>query len=332
MLDRVLTIPRKAKERAQESHSRRLEAEVRKLEAKVRKQERREARRQELRARKLAAKGTPPPAFTRFLAWCVHLYTAMGLVCASGMAYLLVQGGPDAFRWTFVLMAVATLIDATDGTLARKIKIKEVLPDFDGRKLDDITDFLTYTALPLLLIWRADLLPMGTEWSLVLPLLASAYGFCQGAAKTDDGYFLGFPSLWNVVAFYLYVLQTPPWIALGVVQVLAVMTFVPSRYLYPSQPGRLTRVDNLLSVGWAALLFYLLFHLPASGRGVETEAGLGSLRSIALASLYYPVFYMGASWVVTVVLWRKKRLARQLAAARADLPESLDLDTGYRAV
>ncbi len=93
-----------------------------------------------------------PSAFTIFLAWCVHLYTALGLVIAATIAVLLVQGGPWAFRWSFILMAVATFIDSTDGTLARKIRIKEVIPQFDGRKLDDITDFLTYTFLPLLLI------------------------------------------------------------------------------------------------------------------------------------------------------------------------------------
>ena len=110
----------------------------------------------------------------------------------------------------FVLMLVATLIDATDGTLARAIRVKEVLPGFDGRRLDDIIDFLTYTFLPLLLIWRAELLPAGREAWLLLPLLASAYGFCQVSAKTDDGYFLGFPSYWNLVAFYLYALQPLP--------------------------------------------------------------------------------------------------------------------------
>src|SRR5436305_13216322 len=83
------------------------------------------------------------------LAWAVHFYTALGLVAAAGIAVLVVRGDPESFRWAFVLMLVATLIDATDGTLARAIHIKEVLPGFDGRRLDDIVDFLTYTSLPL---------------------------------------------------------------------------------------------------------------------------------------------------------------------------------------
>lgn len=240
------------------------------------------------------------------MAWGVHFYTALGLVLAAAIAVLLYEGGPNAFRLSFVLMAVATIIDATDGTLARKIRIKEVLPNFDGRKLDDITDFLTYTALPLLLIWRAGLLPVGTEWCLVFPLLASAYGFCQCEAKTADGYFLGFPSLWNVVAFYLYVLQPSGWVALATLMVLSLMTFVPSRYLYPSQPGLLNRVDNLLSIGWAVLLAAILWGMPSLD-ALRAEGGGRTFHSVAMASLFYPAFYMGASWVVSVKLWRKAR-------------------------
>src|SRR5262249_9690141 len=147
-------------------------------------------------ARRVAAARPPgPSAVVRVLAWCVHLYTALGLVIAAAIAVLLVRGDPAAFRWSFVLMLVATLIDATDGTLARRIAVKKVLPSFDGRKLDDLTDFLTYTFLPLLLVWRAELLPAAWQPVLLVPLLASAYGFCQLEAKTDDGYFLGFPSL-----------------------------------------------------------------------------------------------------------------------------------------
>ncbi len=240
------------------------------------------------------------------MAWGIHFYTALGLVLSAAIAVLLYEGGPNAFRLSFVLMAVATIIDATDGTLARKIRIKEVLPNFDGRKLDDITDFLTYTTLPLLLIWRAGLLPVGTEWCLVFPLLASAYGFCQCEAKTADGYFLGFPSLWNVVAFYLYVLQPGGWVALGVLTVLSLMTFVPSRYLYPSQPGLLNRVDNLLSVGWLVMLAVLLWAMPPLDL-LKASGGGPTFRALALASLFYPAFYMGASWVVSVKIWRKKR-------------------------
>src|SRR5262249_28594399 len=88
------------------------------------------------------------------LAWSVHLYTALGLIAAAVMAVLIVRGEPASFRAAFLLMIVATLIDATDGTLARAVHVKTVLPGFDGRRLDDLIDFINYTFLPLFLIWR----------------------------------------------------------------------------------------------------------------------------------------------------------------------------------
>jgi phosphatidylcholine synthase len=232
------------------------------------------------------------------LAWAAHAYTALGLVCAAGMAVLIVRGDGAAFRGAFVLMVVATLIDATDGTFARAVRVKHVLPGFDGRRLDDLIDFLTYTCLPLLLVWRAGLLPPGGDLWLLLPLLASAYGFCQVHAKTPDGYFLGFPSYWNVVAFYLYVLPLSPEWALTLLIVLALLTFVPTRYLYPTMHGRLNRWTNILAAGWVVLLAIILWRLP--DRRPESAGPL------VLASLYFPAYYKVASWAVTYHHWQQR--------------------------
>ena len=244
------------------------------------------------------------------LAWCVHLYTALGLGCAAAIAVLLSTATPDsvaAFRWSFVLMAVATLFDATDGTMARAVRIKEVLPGFDGRKLDDLVDFLTYTCLPLLLVWRAGLLPEGWRAWLLLPLLASAYGFCQVSAKTADGYFLGFPSYWNLVAFYLYALQPlSGWLTVALVVVPALLTFVPSRYLYTTQRGRLNRVTNLLAGVWVGLVVWILWRLPDEALSPASEPGRLT-RGLALLSLFFPAFYLAASWLVTFKVWRRRR-------------------------
>jgi phosphatidylcholine synthase len=240
------------------------------------------------------------------LAWCVHFYTSLGLVAAAGMAVLIVQGGADSFRWAFVLMLVATVIDATDGSLARAIRIKEVLPGFDGRRLDDLVDFLTYTFLPLFLLWRADI-PAGLTGVLLLPLIASAYGFCQVSIKTDDGYFLGFPSYWNLVAFYLYVLQPlPAAVSVAILVGLALLTFVPSRYLYPSQRGRLNRVTNLIGAVWTVLLICVLIELPIDRLPTEDLDG-NRARWLAAISLFFPAYYLIASWVISVRLWRGRR-------------------------
>jgi phosphatidylcholine synthase len=222
---------------------------------------------------------------TRVFAWLAHTYTALGLVCAAGIAALIVQGGDVAFRQVFVLMMVATAIDATDGWLARKARVKEVLPGFDGRALDDLIDFHTYTTLPLLLLWRADALPGPLAWLLILPLLASAYGFSQVNAKTDDGFFLGFPSYWNIIAFYLYVLHAPPNVVAAIVVVFSVLTFVPTRYLYATRGGPFALVINAGAPVWFVTLGLALFD-----------------RSMLVArlSLLYPATYLGLSALATV--------------------------------
>ncbi len=231
----------------------------------------------------------------KILAWGVHLYTATGLVAAAGIAVLLVRGGDEAFRLAFLLMLAATVIDTTDGWLARKAKVKEVTPGFDGRRLDDLTDFNTYTTLPLLFIWRAGLLPPGQEWWLLLPLLASAYGFCQVQAKTADNYFLGFPSYWNIVAFYLYMLKIPDWFSLAGIIVLALLTFVPSRYLYTTRGGPFSTTTNLLGSAWAVLVIVILRQWPDASRG------------LILASLIFPIYYMALSWAITIRYWIDER-------------------------
>jgi phosphatidylcholine synthase len=230
-----------------------------------------------------------------FFAWLVHLYTALGLVCAAGIAVLIVRGGDRSFRSAFLLMMVATAVDATDGWLARKARVKELLPGFDGRALDDLIDFHTYASLPLLLVWRAGVLTDGLAWLLLLPLLASAYGFSQVDAKTDDGFFLGFPSYWNIIAFYLFVLHPPGPIAVAVLVTFAVLTFVRTPYIYATRGGPFARTLNAGSVLWFVLLGVVLFG-PAEYS-----------RALALVSLIYPLMYLAFSATVTV---RRRRFRR----------------------
>jgi phosphatidylcholine synthase len=239
----------------------------------------------------------------KLLAWCVHGYTALGLAAAGGIAVAILNGTPESYRFAFVLMFVATLIDATDGTLARAVDVKRVLPHFDGRRLDDLIDFQTYTSLPLLLIWRAELIPREWQAWLLAPLLASAYGFCQVHAKTDDGYFLGFPSYWNIIALYLYVLQPPAGLALGLILFFALMTFVPARYLYPTHRGRLNRWTNLLAIPWTAALLVLLVLLP--DHAIEGRYADRTSRLVGLVSLAFPAYYLLVSWGISARIFAR---------------------------
>ena len=226
------------------------------------------------------------------LGWAVHAYTAGGLVLAAWVAALLLQ--PDrtdaTYRTCFLLMLAAVVIDATDGTLARAVRITEAVPGFDGRRLDDLVDFLLYTCLPLLLIDRAGLLPADGRWVLVAALVASAYGFCQTDIKTADGAFLGFPSYWNVVAFYLFALPVTGGWAAGLILALAGLTFVPSRYPYPTRPGRVNRLMLALSVPWTLVL--------AAALVVGWDEG--TWRAAVRASVAYPALYLGAAWAASL--------------------------------
>ena len=231
----------------------------------------------------------------RMLAWLAHLYTALGLVCAAVMAVLIVRGDDRSFRWAFFVMMVATAIDATDGWFARKARVKETLPGFDGGTLDNLIDFHTYTSLPLLLLWRAGILPGNLAWILLLPLLASGYGFSQVHAKTADGFFVGFPSYWNIVAFYLYALHPAAWLSASVLLLFSVLTFVPTPYLYASRGGPFATIINTGAVVWFVLLALVL-------RGAPFEP-----RVVALVSAAYPLLYLVLSAVVTVRTRRARR-------------------------
>jgi phosphatidylcholine synthase len=229
----------------------------------------------------------------KILAWLVHGYTALGLVLAAIMAVLIVEGSDASFRMAFLLMGLAMAVDATDGWLARRARVARVLPSIDGRRLDDIIDFHTYTSLPLFLLWRAEFLEGPMAWVLLVPLLASAYGFSRVDAKTDDGFFLGFPSYWNVVAFYLWFLVPGSGVTAAVIVAFSVLTLIPIRYLAPSRPGPLSATTNILGGLWGiAVILFLL------------DPGLGQWW--LLATLAYPAYYMGASWVLSARLGRRR--------------------------
>jgi phosphatidylcholine synthase len=196
----------------------------------------------------------------QLFAWFVHLYSALGAVIAF-IAILFIE--QLQFREAFFLMTLAVLIDASDGTLARAARVKELLPHFDGDRLEDIIDYFNYVIVPCLLLIRANLLPpQDAVWLVAFPLVASAYGFCQKQAKTADHFFLGFPSYWNIVALYLYVLRAPLWLNAFLILGLSLLVFVPIRYVYPSRSPYLRTLTNSLGILWGLAIFPGLLCLP----------------------------------------------------------------------
>jgi len=211
------------------------------------------------------------------LAWLVHLYTALGAVIALATIIRIEQ---KSFQDAFWLMSLTVVIDATDGTLARAARVKEHIPWVDGDRLEDIVDYANYVIVPCMFLWHSALLPQQDAWWIAaLPLLASAYGFCQKDAKTADHFFLGFPSYWNIVVFYLYVFHTPRWLNGFSIIAFAILVFVPIKYIYPSRSPRYRLLTNTLGSLWGISVLLVIYLLPDPP------------RYLIFASLAFPAYY-----------------------------------------
>jgi phosphatidylcholine synthase len=200
--------------------------------------------------------------FLKCCAWLIHLYTASGAIAALLTFRFSATGN---FRAAFIMMAIAIFIDSTDGPLARAVDVRQQLPWFDGALLDNIVDYLNYVAAPAFLMIRARLLMPGATGVSVagFVMVASAYGFCRVDAKTADHYFLGFPSYWNVVAFYCFCLGLPPALNTLVIVILGVMVLIPTKYIYPNRTEPMRPLTLALATIWAPIMVALLIELPA---------------------------------------------------------------------
>jgi phosphatidylcholine synthase len=219
-------------------------------------------------------------------AWAVHVYTATGTVLALLTVMAVWEGDTVRALW---LGLIAMVVDGTDGMLARRMQVKRRIPWFDGALLDNIVDYLTYVFTPMVLLWSAGYLGDGL-WATVLavvPLLASAYQFCRVDAKTDDHLFLGFPSYWNIVAFYVVVLDLGPTSVALLLAACAALVFVPIGYVYPSRTETLWRLTLVLTTVWLVSYAVLLAQLPSPSAVWLT------------ISLAYVLYYVGLSLHLT---------------------------------
>jgi phosphatidylcholine synthase len=225
-------------------------------------------------------------------AWLVHLYTASGALFAFLSLSLVVQ---DRYREAFFWLFLSVIVDATDGVLARRANIASRLPWFDGRTLDNIVDYLTYVFVPAFIVSHVPLVPTG--WGLAISgamLLSSAFGFSRTDAKTDDHFFTGFPSYWNIVVFYLYLAGWAAVVNAALLLALSVLVFVPVRYVYPSRTSALRTLTIGLGIVWGVLMCLMLWRIPA----VPT--------SIVWISLMFPLYYVALS----IVLHLRRRTSR----------------------
>jgi phosphatidylcholine synthase len=191
------------------------------------------------------------PKFASIGAFMVHVFTACGAALAL-LALIFATGGQWAAM--FLCLGLALVVDGIDGPLARTFKVHEVLPRWSGETLDQVVDFVSYVFVPAYAIAGSGTMPpeLALPAGLVVVITGALY-FADRKMKTDDNYFRGFPAVWNLAAFYLILLEPPAWAAAGMVAALAVLTFVPVRFVHPLRVRHFRVLNLALMVAWAAL-------------------------------------------------------------------------------
>jgi phosphatidylcholine synthase len=184
----------------------------------------------------------------RLAAIGVHLLTASGAVL--GLLALRAAAHGD-WQAMFAWLGVALLVDAVDGPLARSVGVATVLPRWSGERLDLIVDYLTYAAVPAFALTQAPLLPEAARLPAAAAiLLSSLFHVADRASKTEDGYFVGFPAIWNVVLLYLFALGLPQTAALALVSAFVLLTFVPILAVHPFRVVRARPLTAAVTLAW----------------------------------------------------------------------------------
>lgn len=218
--------------------------------------------------------------------WAVHALTMSGLVWASLALLALLHG---SLKWMWLWLAVAMVVDGVDGTFARRARVKEVIPWFDGSVLDIIIDYLTWSFIPAVFMYLH--LPLGPTplpgVVMLVVMISSVFCYANAGEKSVDNYFVGFPAAWNIAAVMMWVLHTPAWANVLATVVLAVMTLVPTHYPHPARVVRRRSVLIASATAWlVGAVWLVVAHpsrpLPAMGLVIVFGAwflALGMLRT-----------------------------------------------------
>ncbi len=189
------------------------------------------------------------------VAWAVHIFTASAACFGILTLIKIYQHNYVQALW---FMAIAVVIDALDGTLARLVRVKSVLPNIDGALLDNIVDYLNYVITPCFFLFvKPGMLPSGFLIFIIIAItITSAYQFCQADAKTEDHFFKGFPCYWNIAVFYMFIFDTSMSTNAMILSILCALIFVPVKYVYPSRLDCLTQSKLLKIVMHSSSLIY----------------------------------------------------------------------------
>lgn len=245
-----------------------------------------------------------PSPFHRVLAaWAVHAFTLTGAVWATLALLALFEDRPQ-LMWLY--LGIALVVDGVDGTLARRADVRRYAPHFDGVILDSIIDYLTWTFIPALFLYRAGLLGEGALGVILLLLINVSSMFCYANTrmKTGDNYFLGFPAAWNIVALALWLLDAGVAVNTAVVVVLALLTWAPIAFVHPLRVARLRVVTILATAVWILASAALVVSHP------DVEPWIAAAWAVS------------GGWVILVGLIRTVGRSAASRRARAAVPQS----------
>ena len=233
-----------------------------------------------------------------FPSYLVHLFTVSGVIFSF---LALIASIEQNLPLVFFYLALALFVDGIDGSLARKVDVKEHTPNINGEILDNIIDYLNYVFVPAFIIYWLDFVPEGTQLLSSLIILAvSCYTFANNNIKTSDFYFSGFPALWNVVILYFYILNTNDFVNLFVIIVLSIFTFIPIKYLHPFRVVYLRKTSLFVLLIWMVTTVLILYFDYLNANLIQLAFSIWTLTN-----LYF--------LVLTVLrTYQDKRLNRQV--------------------
>lgn len=189
--------------------------------------------------------------YAEMRAFSVHILTASG----SFLAFLgVVAAAEHRFVDMFWWLGLALAVDGIDGPIARKVKVKEVLPNWSGDTLDNIIDYVTYVLLPAFALYQSGMI--GQPWSFVaagMIVVSSAIYYADMGMKTDEYFFSGFPVVWNMIVFTLFVIDASATTAMIVVGISVALTFLPISFLHPVRVKRLRPLNLAVFFLWCGL-------------------------------------------------------------------------------
>ncbi|HYV69239.1 MAG TPA: CDP-alcohol phosphatidyltransferase family protein [Pseudolabrys sp.] len=184
-------------------------------------------------------------------AFTIHVFTATGAALAL-LALILGTGG----HWAgmFLCLGLALVVDGADGPLARAFEVQKLVPRWSGETLDLVVDFTTYVFVPAYAIAASGLLPQPLAIPAgIVVVISGALYFADREMKTADNYFRGFPAVWNLAAFYLYLLEPPGWLAAVAIVALAGLSFAPVKFLHPLRVQHWRLLNIAILTMWAVL-------------------------------------------------------------------------------